>query len=91
MAVGPDAMSVGLPDDGSIRITVRVLGVGNWFPPVFASTYSRSAESKARPRTVVSPLAAIVIWPVGVILRALEEPGIGKVLRHQLQSRSAWN
>src|SRR6266550_2479257 len=70
MAVGrksPDAMSVRLPV-GSIRITLPVPGVGNWFPTpvVFSSTYSRPAESKARPRIVVRLLRKTLIWPVGV-------------------------
>src|SRR5438477_4486913 len=84
MAVGKDnplATTVWAPE-GSIRTILpdpAWLGSGNPGLVIDSSTYKRSRSSNARPRTVVSPVAHVLNWPLGVSFRTCWVPGsIGK-------------
>jgi hypothetical protein len=77
LAVGsasPVAITFDDPE-GSMRRTCPINGIGIPAAGLISSTYMRSRLSKTMPSTVVKPVASVLIWPVGVILKTLELPG----------------
>src|SRR5438132_12023858 len=96
MAVGKDnplATTVWVPE-GSIRTILpdpAWLGSGNPGLVIDSSTYKRSRLSNARRRTVESPVAHVLNWPLRVSFRTGLVPGsIGKGPRLP-KKKLTWN
>ena len=65
-----------------MRTTSPVPGAGPFGTLDISRAYIRPWGSKARPRTVVSPVATVLTVPVGITSRMVDVPGVtGKELR----------